>query len=144
MATTKGFTIIELLITIAIASILLTLSYLGFNYFNEKYNLINAANQLYSDIQWIRQKSLGSVHLYGIKITSNGYILFEDTDDEEDYDVSDKVIKVENFKGLSLSGCNVVVFTRRGEPDSFCTISISNLYGKTKNISISQFKVRIK
>ncbi len=140
----NGLTFLELLVVIGILAVFLGLGYINFSRFKTKQDLINAADQIYSDIQWIRQKSMGSAHSYGINFFSNGYILFEDIDDNMDYDASDTVIKREDFKNLTLSGCDTVIFSRRGIANTQCTIKISNIYNVSKEISISQFKIRIK
>lgn len=142
----KGVTLLELMIVIAIIVVLLTLGYMSFRVLKANYDLTSATNQLYADLEWVRQKSMGSAHLYGIVFATNGYTVFEDINDNHQYDNStDKTIKTETFKNISLASSHgQVVYSRRGTPNSQSTITLSNQYGKTKQIVISQFKVRIR
>jgi len=143
----NGVTLLELMVVLAIIVILLGAGYLSFKQFKANYDLTNATNQLYADFQWVRQRSMGSTHLYGIAFAANGYTVFEDTNDDQSYNVGvDRVIKAETFTNISLAGfpaSNQVVYTRRGTPNSQFTLTLSNQYGKTKQIAISQFRVRI-
>ncbi len=143
-----GFTLLEVLVTVAIVAVLLGLGYVNFRHFKANYDLTDAINQLYADLEWMRQKSMGSIHPYGITFSSTGYTIFKDLNDNQTYESgTDTLIKAEVFNSISLSiasGCpNPLIFSRRGTPNGGCTVSLTNIYGRTKQISISQFKVRI-
>ncbi|MCD6319593.1 MAG: prepilin-type N-terminal cleavage/methylation domain-containing protein, partial [Candidatus Desulfofervidaceae bacterium] len=62
----KGVTLLELMVVIAIIVVLLCLGYVNLRRFKANYDLTDATNQLYADLEWVRQKSMGSAHVYGI------------------------------------------------------------------------------
>ncbi|MDL1969959.1 MAG: GspH/FimT family pseudopilin [Candidatus Desulfofervidaceae bacterium] len=142
----KGVTLLELMVVIAIIVVLLCLGYVDLRRFKANYDLTDATNQLYADLEWVRQKSMGSAHVYGILFSSNGYTIFEDTNDNQSYDGdADTVVKTETFTNITLTGyLSPVIYSRRGTPNASFTLTLTNEYGKTKQIVVSQFKVRIR
>ena len=142
----KGVTLLELMVVIAIIVVLLCLGYVDLRRFKANYDLTDATNQLYADLEWVRQKSMGSAHVYGITFSTNGYIIFEDINDNQSYDENpDKVVKTETFKKITLTGyLSSVIYSRRGTPNASFTLTLTNNYGNTKQIVVSQFKVRIR
>lgn len=141
----KGVTLLELMVVIAIIVVLLCLGYVDLRRFKANYDLTDATNQLYADLEWVRQKSMGNAHVYGITFSTNGYTIFEDTNDNQSYDENpDKVVKTETFVNITLTNYRTVIYSRRGTPNASFTLTLTNNYGKTKQIVVSQFKVRIR
>ncbi|PLX85712.1 MAG: hypothetical protein C0617_03255 [Desulfuromonas sp.] len=90
----KGFTLMELLIGIAVAGILASIAYLGSG-FLDKYRLTAASRELLADLQWVRQNAVTrstpddpsdpdhANHGFGIRFDSaSQYTLFEFNDDQ--------------------------------------------------------------
>ena len=141
----KGVTLTELLVVIGILVVLLSLSTIGFRHLTANYNLTDATNQLYSDLEWARQKSLGNAHRFGIQFTPNSYTIFEDQNDNNAYDTGEE-LETRNLNNITLSGYpanNRVLFTRKGTPSQSFTLTLTHNNGKTKQISVSIFKIRI-
>jgi prepilin-type N-terminal cleavage/methylation domain-containing protein len=66
----RGFTLIEVLITIAVSAILLTLAVPGFTAFLDRYRLEGAVQGLYSDLQFARSESVKRNQSVQIAFTS--------------------------------------------------------------------------
>ncbi|WP_018249923.1 pilus assembly FimT family protein [Orenia marismortui] len=62
----NGFTLIEVMIVIAIISILVSISYPKINNYVNYFTLTTELNQLISDLQWARQQSIVSKIKHGI------------------------------------------------------------------------------
>lgn len=58
MLRSKGFTIIELMVTIAVLAILITIALPSFESMIEKKRIIGAAESIYSDLQFARSESV--------------------------------------------------------------------------------------
>ncbi len=94
-----GFTLIEILVTVGIMAILMTIAANGFNRSNSKQNLKAAADVLASEIQTTalsalnsQQHQLQSPGYWGIyfDLTNNAYIVFADLDSDQVYDTNEK------------------------------------------------------
>jgi prepilin-type N-terminal cleavage/methylation domain-containing protein len=80
----KGFSLIELLITISIISVLVAIATMGSGFISQN-RLPAASRQLYSDLQKLRQDALTKCSLtannslgFGIRLSSNNsYVVFE-------------------------------------------------------------------
>ncbi len=141
----KGVTLLELMIVVAIISVLLSLGFISLKRLKANYDLTEATNKLYSDIEWIRQRSMGSAYPYGISFSNNSYTVFLDINDNRKYEAgTDTHLKTQSLHNITLSGYpNSYTCTRRGTPNQQFTITLKN-NGNTKHISVSMFKTRIK
>ena len=151
----KGVTLLELMVAVAIISVLLSLGFISFKRLKANYDLTEATNRLYSDIEWLRQKSMGSAHPYGISFSANSYSLFQDADGEKDFDAGEEIEK-ENLKNIELKKGKRsdppvpittpidVIYSRRGTPNlNSLTITLENKYKNAREVRISKFKTRI-
>ena len=73
-----GFTLVEILVAIAILGILVTLAVSTFREFNEKYKVEAETKQLYADLMDARGRAMQRNRVYHIQITANGYATSED------------------------------------------------------------------
>lgn len=80
----RGFTITELMIVIAIISILLALSTLGFNQWQRKANIESEVRQLYADLRYTQQQAMVSVMTHRINFPSDSYMSVVRLKDEND------------------------------------------------------------
>lgn len=101
-----GFTLIEILVTVAIMAILMTVAANGFNRSNSKQNLKAAADALAGDMQSTalaalnsQQHQLQTAGYWGIHfdLAADTYIIFADFDSDQVYDTNEK------FKSVTLS-----------------------------------------
>jgi len=142
----RGVTLLELMVVVAIFGVISSLGFVSFERLKANYNLTERTNKLYSDIEWIRQKSMGSADPYGISFTGNNYSVFKDADHSETYNEGDTILKTEHLGHITLSGYpDSYAYTRRGTPSQQqFTITLTSQYSNKKQITIFMFKTRIK
>ena len=73
-----GFTLVEILITIAIVGILLVIAVGNFGGLNEKYKVEAETKQLYADLMDARGRAMQRNRWFFVRITSTGYMTYED------------------------------------------------------------------
>ncbi len=96
----SGLTIIELLIVIAVISVLVTVATPGFKEFRSNYLLKTAARDFFSHIQKMKQVAIKNNNLCTITfnqpVTSENkvydYVIFTDTDKDLEYDSGEEII----------------------------------------------------
>ena len=143
----SGMSMIEVLVTVAIGAVLVSIGFASYRDFTTRYDLYNATSTLYSDIVWCQQKSMGSPHGFGISFDTHKYIVFEDINDNGVFDNgTDTKVKEKEFQKITLSGYpqNGYVYSRRGIASSTFTITLTNEKNQEKQISVSLFKARLR
>ncbi|MCR4309397.1 MAG: GspH/FimT family pseudopilin [Deltaproteobacteria bacterium] len=81
-----GFTLVEILITLAILGILLTIAVGNFGGLNEKYKVEAETKQLYADLMDARGRATQRDRISFVQVNDNGYKTFEDTNPVPDGD----------------------------------------------------------
>jgi prepilin-type N-terminal cleavage/methylation domain-containing protein len=74
-----GFTLVEILITLAILGILLVLAVGNFGGMNEKYKVEAETKQLYADLMDARARAMQRNRVFFVQINGNDYQTYEDT-----------------------------------------------------------------
>jgi len=167
----KGMTLTEMMVVLGIIATLLGIGSVGLKALKANYDLVNATNQLYANLEWVRQQSMGGSHQFGIQFqpwyddngvahnTPDGYnVIFFDKNGNGVYDPGQAPPNREEIRTVDLRGKNVTLagfpntlwYTRRGIPDHLFTITLTTPYSdptrnvNTKRITVSMFKIRIK
>ncbi len=154
----RGFSLIELIVAMALAGILVTIGVLSTKKLREGYDLKGAARQIYSDMQLAR---LGAVKTgeqwfvcldpgddnfstYRITTTStaggDGDVCTGDDTYEKEVDMATLFPGVscrENFSGQS------IVFNANGSASSG-TITLEHNNGRSKSVTVNQFTGRMR
>lgn len=145
-----GFTLIEILIVIAIFSIIFTFTVLSLRYFQKKSELNNTTEEIINSLRLAQNKTLASegASSYGIYFNDttspNQYILFKGTSFASRDPAFDETFKLSNnllIYQINLGGGKDVVFKRiKGETDvsGNIIIGLSGDSSKTKNIYIEK------
>lgn len=155
--TNRGFTLVELMVTVAVLAILLTIGIPAFQNILDKRRLTGAAEQLYSDLQYARTEA--------IKRNTNVFVNFQpgttswcygidtsscncNTTNDCQLDGVNKVVSSSDFTGVSFtinngfSGNNTDFDPRHGSADNG-TATFSSSYGAIKIIVGNLGRVRI-
>jgi type IV fimbrial biogenesis protein FimT len=137
----SGFTLVELLITIAIVSILATISAPNVMKEMPKYRLNGATRQIVVDLMEARMKAVRLNRKVKILFTNdNQYKVCDDINYDgivDDCEGDAKVVDIQNnYSGVILSASNNPIFNPRGTASNLATINITNSAG-TKSIAIA-------
>ena len=81
-----GFTLIEVMITLAIVGIVVMLATSTFRGMMEKYRVEGETKQMFADLMDARGRAMQRNRAFFVQITNNGYKTFEDTNPAPDGD----------------------------------------------------------
>lgn len=133
----KGFTIVELLVVISIASLLSGLAFSSYKIYQKSNNLTIATNTFVNTFRRAQLKSRIRTENsdWGVKIDNNEIVMFKggnfierDNEYDETYDLPNDI---------EVSGTSTIILKKTtGFPTSSSTIIISNNHG-TKNIEFN-------
>lgn len=138
-----GFSIFELLIVMAIISILMYVGISQYTRYKAERELTRQANQLADELSWIKSQSIAK-EPYGIKVDVTAYTIFKDDGDCQ-FDDGDTIVDTKNFIDTITANTLTRVFDRRGYPRSdncglgMGNITLRNTQGSQKVICISRY-----
>jgi len=139
----SGFTLIEIVVTLAIIAIIFTIAANGFNRSNSDTNVRAAAETLTSDLRTAALYALNSEQFqlqtpYGwgvyFDLGANTYTIFADLDNDKSYDTNEKFKSVVLTKNISISA---VCFSACGTINGSVDFSIPNVTPYYDNIQIT-------
>jgi len=81
-----GFTLLEIMIVVAIVGIVLTIAVSNFRGMMEKYRVEDETKQMFAHLMDARGRAMQRNRVFHVQITSNGYKTFEDTNPAPDGD----------------------------------------------------------
>ena len=79
-----GFTLLEILITMAIVGILVAIAVGKFGGLNEKYKVEAETKQLYADLMDARGRAMQRNRMFFVRFSGTGYATYEDTNTPPD------------------------------------------------------------
>ena len=156
-----GFTLTELMVTIGIFTILITIGIPGFIKWLPDYRLKSAARDLYSTLQLARLTAIKSgtngtiTFNQPVDSTTYGYVVFKDADNDLEYESGEVIVKKGEwgeYEGVSVSGNTFTVnddslpclaFRSNGIPVNNTggfgagTVSLVNTNGKDTDVVVS-------
>jgi prepilin-type N-terminal cleavage/methylation domain-containing protein len=80
----RGFTLVEIMIAVAILGILVVLAVSTFKELNEKYRIEGETKQLYADLMDVRARAMQRNRFTFVQMRGDGYATFEDCNPEPD------------------------------------------------------------
>ncbi len=131
----EGFTLLEIIIVIAIAGILAAIAVPGFVNQLPKYRLSGATRQVMGDLMWARMQAVSEKNEFRIFILdSHRYQILDDDDNDGSVGSGEKVQTKDirdDYPDVSISNTTNPIFFPRGSA-SMGTITLSNSSGSRK------------
>jgi type IV fimbrial biogenesis protein FimT len=130
--TRGGFTLVEIMIALAIVGIVVMLATSTFQGMMEKYRVEGETKQMFADLMDARGRAMQRNRVFHVQITSNGYKTFEDTnpppDGDSDLTGSDTQVASEPVKHVIIptGGLSDFRFNRNGIASATGTIHLTS------------------
>jgi type IV fimbrial biogenesis protein FimT len=127
-----GFTLVEIMITLAIVGIVVMLATSTFRGMMEKYQVEGETKQMYADLMDARGRAMQRNRAFFVQITGNGYSTYEDTTPAPDGDGSldnttdTRVVSVTVRHAIDPGGLSDFRFNRNGIASATGTIRLSS------------------
>lgn len=137
----SGFTLIEVMIVIAIISILASIAVPNFRNYMIQGRLNGAARQIMSDLMYARMQAVSQNNEFRVIFNGNGYQykILDDNNNDGDEDSGEQTV-VKNiqtdYPGVTFNSNNNPIFSPRGTASSLPTITLTNS-GGTKTITVA-------
>lgn len=109
----KGFSLVELIVTVGIISILLGLATMSFNHWTQKHNIEKEVKQMYADIMFMRQQAMVTGMTHDIRFLNSKNISFRRYSSEADI-VGIQVSHAGLPYPVLVSNTNPIEFNQRG------------------------------
>lgn len=132
--TQKGFSLIELTVVLAIASILLTVATLSYNDWQVKYNVEKETKELVADLNSLRLRAIHSKAVHRAEISQNTLVFKRSNSEEDDFDEDDNQVverkalryKLKNEDGSEFTATKNIDFDSRGYTSNFNTLRVES------------------
>jgi prepilin-type N-terminal cleavage/methylation domain-containing protein len=127
-----GFTLVEILIALAILGIVVTIAVSNFQGLTEKYRVEAETKQMFADLMDARGRAMQRNRVFFVQIAANGYKTFEDTnpapDGNNNLEGSDTQVAAVTVKHpiTSTGGLSDFRFTRNGISSATGSIRFSS------------------
>ncbi len=144
----RGFTVVELLVVMVIIAILMSFAYRWALVSLANQRLKNAQDQLVSDMESTKLKSLTTNTTWGLSVSSNSYVVFSDRNYNCQFNQGEAVETVEMPTGIVANASqNTFVFDRKGTVrgtdceliSTSLNITLQNSFGTKRVIIIEPY-----
>ncbi|HUU51691.1 MAG: GspH/FimT family pseudopilin [Candidatus Aminicenantaceae bacterium] len=131
---TYGFSLIEVVISIAILGLFITLLSHSFTNQAPKYQLKKATWEIYSRLNYARYKAIYRGMKYKVSFESNSYVLEKFDDPKGEWRTEQRSF----LEGVTITANNSPIFHPRGTVSNLASITVENSRGQYKiSIAIS-------
>lgn len=135
-----GFTMMELLIVIAIGTIMLAATLPMISSWTEKNRLLGASRKIANDLQYCRQNAISDNKYYTLEFTASKPITYDikKSDDMATWEtVYSDVSLSESSEFQSFEASGNPIFNYKGMTTGGVTITITNANGDAKTVSVT-------
>jgi prepilin-type N-terminal cleavage/methylation domain-containing protein len=136
----SGFTLVELMIVVAIAGGLTLVGTLSYLDMRPSLRLNGATRQMLGDLMNARMKSVNENNEYKVFFLNTQQYKILDDDDNDGTDDGGEGSETkniqDNYPGVTLSATNNPIFSPRGTADAGTTVTLTN-EGQTRIITVS-------
>src|SRR6266542_348346 len=124
----EGFTVLRLLVTLAIVAMLLGTAFPNIASVTRIYSVRSAARQVYSELQNARMSAVMANQSYTFTITGGGTT----------YTVSPSpgTATALEAAGITMSAANAITFASNGTASASATVTVSNSFGDTMQVAV--------
>ena len=136
----SGFTLVELMIVISVASALMLVATFSYLSLRPSLRLNGVTRQMLGDLMTARMKSVNQNNEFKVFfLNTTEYKILDDDDNDGTDDMGEwsetKDIQ-DNYPGVTLSATSDPIFSPRGTANAGTTITLTNTNG-TKTVSVS-------
>lgn len=124
----KGYSIIETMIALSIASTVIYIASTSFMSLSPKYKLRKAAGEVYARLQYARYKAIFEGRPMRVRFASNGYTVEKFDEVKKNW----QPVLAAILEGVSIEANNSPVFYPVGTVSNLATMLVSNRAGKYK------------
>lgn len=131
-----GFSLVELLITVAIIGIMSAIAGLAYKTWTDKYNVERQTKEMYVDLMKARVNAMSRSRVFCVDFTANGYTIKEDTmPANTDGDglcttAGDRTVMTKTLSNYQITASEVAVkFNTRGKANVGSSIYTTARYG---------------
>lgn len=141
----KGFTILELIVAISMASILISIVYFTWNYMEKHISVQKRKAELSFEINWVSQQILSQIKRSNVLSWDDNDIVLETEKDSIRYSFNTELLKNGNpfklvYKGISLTGFHIEEVNKNNLEDNYTllkmNISAKNVFNDTAGTSM--------
>lgn len=137
---TAGFSLTGLLMTLALAAIMVGMAAPSYLDLLPRHRLNGAARQVVGDLMWARMKAVQRNNRFRVFFLSDHeYRILDDTDNDNEVDSGEWTVTRDlsaEYRDVVISANNRPIFSPRGTASSLATITLANDAG-SKRITIS-------
>lgn len=137
---TAGFSLTGLLMTLALAAVMVGMAAPSYLDLLPRHRLNGAARQVVGDLMWARMKAVQRNNRFRVFFLSDHeYRILDDTDNDNDVDSGEWTVTRDlsaEYRDVVISANNNPIFSPRGTASSLATITLANDAG-SKRITIS-------
>ena len=137
---TAGFSLTGLLMTLALAAVMVGMAAPSYLDLLPRHRLNGAARQVVGDLMWARMKAVQRNNRFRVFFLSDHeYRILDDTDNDNAVDAGEWTVTRDlstEYRDVVISANNNPIFSPRGTASSLATITLANDAG-SKRITIS-------
>lgn len=137
---TAGFSLTGLLMTLALAAVMVGMAAPSYLDLLPRHRLNGAARQVVGDLMWARMKAVQRNNRFRVFFLSDHeYRILDDTDNDNEVDSGEWTVTRDlsaEYRDVVMSANNSPIFSPRGTASSLATITLANDAG-SKRITIS-------
>lgn len=141
MKSVSGFTIMEIMIVIAIIAIMSSIATPNLRNYMTQRRLNGASRQIMSDLMHARMQSVSHNNNFRVIFNGDGkqYTILDDNNNDGDADSGEQAVGKNiqtDYPGVTFNSNNNPIFSPRGTASSLPTITVTNS-GGTKTITVA-------
>ena len=139
VANQRGFTMAEVVVSLAVFSVLGAMAQPAFSEIMETFELHGAARQVYTEVQRVRMAAVMENTSCRAKLDDSGNLMFERLDLETNAweAMPDQNLNADDTADLTVTAPDTITFVPNGGTSSSGAITLTDAGGQSRSISVS-------